>query len=516
MNTNSFDICFFGTPKGFEQVTVQGGFSLDLMRLLDFDTSRVEPVTGENLWRILERNYSGNSYRIIALYTPVFEIDSLRPGGFCGVALIFKNAYVSDAQIIPSLLSELLQSLIALSINNGKFKSFIKDVFANIKIPAELSRLKNSLVTGRNNDAVKVLSNSTLFITAGKGLDFPSIAGCLNFLLNTQLASRFNDVCIIPEGPLIDKSAFRSKANSLSFLNAVNLLSISESKLTTEFNLSLKKNNELNILNTTLRSELEAANAKLSGLELQLNLLNSSKPSAVSSSASTIPAFTSRQSIPPTQNNFDRPTQSSNKLASSNEAIKNTKLTERTIPKSDSGLFSLVFSIAAFVLLLCGAFYGTIYLMNSDFSFSTSQPSKAKVENTEKQQARVSSSHASEDQKAIVSVDKNLPSISTNSSPPVPSHLPASCSYMEATKIDYLFKRQDQSLKNLNDVAKFLTLDLCTPLKGCEKSIVEDMVNINPSISRSKEISDEPLKIRVADICEIRDPQFTVQKSRRK
>lgn len=511
MTTPNFDICFFGTPHGFEQVTVQGGFSLDLMRLLDFDTSRVEPSLGDNFFRVIERSYGGNFYRIVAFYTPAFEIDSLRPGGFCGVALIFQNSTVSDSLLIAKLLVELLNSLIALTTINGKFKCNIRDIYSQLKIPAELNNLKNSLITDRS-DFSKVLSNSTLFVTAGKGLDFPSLLTCFNFINTTHIASRFIDICVIPEGAIAEKGSYKIKANSTNFLNSVVLISANESKTAYELNVATAKLNESNSKFYALSSELDITKSKLSLAEGKISSLVNSSPLT----NLTFPSSTPNAPIPqPTRispASSIKATVANQKFASSSEAIKKAKSFENE--KNDDGYDLLNIIFYAFIIgsLCVSAFFITSYFMNWDFSnskpTSAAPRTPAKAINNQTTVVETPTSSASQQLSDTGSLN--------NSASSAKNQIKPSCNLVENTKIDYSFQTQESTKYGFSEIAEIVTADLCPPLKGCEQNIKDDLIRLNPRLTNSKDLKNEIIKIQVDSTCDIRDTRFTQQKTTKK
>ena len=510
MTSPNFDICFFGTPHGFEQITVQGGFALDVKRLLDFDTSKLEPSLGDNFLRVIERSYGGNFYRIISIYTPALEIDSFRPGGFCGVALILQNSSVSDSLLIVKLLVELLNSLKSLTTVNGKFRCNIRDVFSQLKIPSELNNLKNSLAADRA-DLSKVISNSTLFITAGKGLDFPSIVSCLNFVKTTHIASRFIDVCVIPDGLIAESGTYKSKANSIDLSNAFILITANESKTIAELNITTARLNELNLKVNSLTSELDNAKSRLSLAEGQLSTVtNISNTFSFTNESPTI-RTSNVQPIKISSPNISKSAPTGQKLASSSEAIKNSKSfdNQNTESYSDFSIY-LILYIIGFIALVFLLYFGFSYYFQNDSSsrgILNSSRSRSPSSQTQVQPVDISSTMASEPS------PNNAGEMSV-SSPPKPQ-TKLICNSFDSPKNDYIYKPLESTKIGFTDVANTI-IDLCPPLKGCEDNLKEELVKNNPDFRNINDLKGQIIKVKITNECVISEIGFTAEKTSRK
>jgi len=513
----NFDICFFGTPHGFEQATVQGGFSLDLIRILEFDITKFDPSPGEKFLRVVERNISGDFYRFISIYTSAQEKDSSRPGGYCGVCLILKNTNSPDPSITLKVLDELLNSLYSIGTNNGKFLFKVTQIFTKIPIPNDFKTLTNNLITS-DAPTYQKLTNNTLLLTTGEGMSFPNPAYAISYVCNSYLASRFLDVCIIPSIKLANKIASKPRENLIDFISSSKIISNFDRKLLLDYSETKIKNNSLEASLTLTEKALDTTNQKIKSLEQQIDLLKPKEvkkdlSSEISKPSSQVPnssaALTTSVKVAP---RAEVKSSENNRSASKSQSI--------TPPNSENYLGSkvlrwiviffgciVVFSLA-FVLTDIGLNDGaTIESIRKNFSQDvTLNKNKTPPQPAQNQRATQSEVERSDSNKSDSS---KAPSDNAQ-----PQKNKIQCLSWDYQKISYLYTPSVSTKDGLAEVADSIALDFCSPLNGCQNQLVQLMKSKNSDLIDIKDLKGIEIKVDIIQTCEIKDQRFKLATSK--
>ena len=504
-STQNFDICFFGTPHGFEQTTLNGGFSLDLIRILEFDITTISPTLGEKFIRVVERTIAGDFYRFICIYTSALEKDSSRPGGYCGVSIIFKNTNSPDPITTINVLNELINSLYSTGTNGGRFVNSISNIFRSLPIPNDLKILTGNLSKSISPSYQKI-STSTILITAGDGMVFPNLAYALNFLNTSYICSRFADVCIVPVN-LAGKLASKINNEFVDLLTALKLTSNFDLKINNEIVDLRSKNNIANNDLISLKKNLDANLIKIKDMELQI--------SSYQRSAFFTSTPQTDTNLKPTDAEVGKTHDSKIKIAS---PVKVNAPNDRSFSKvndkntlnknvnNDDGLFSFLLkyfilpalcfiSIVIVVLYLSMSGVVESYYNKINNLFITDKSYKK----NEGKELAVNDDKLSNYQQSIIE-KQNQKQAQLNKQV---------CDVeMSKQKNSYIFTSDVPTTDGLSDVANLIALEFCAPLSGCQSNLIQSMKSLNPDLIEPKNLLNKEIKVDIISDCDIQDRKF--------
>ena len=513
-NKLNFDICFFGTPHGFEQATVHGGFSLDLIRVLEFDITKFDPSPGEKFLRVVERSIAGDFYRFISIYTSAQEKDSSRPGGYCGVCLILKNTNSPDPTITLRVLDELLNSLYSIGTNNGKFLFKITQIFTKIPIPNDFKTLTNNLITS-DAPAYQKLTNNTLLLTTGEGMSFPNPAYALSYVCNSYLASRFLDVCVIPSVRLANKIASKPTENIIDFISSSRIVSNSDRKLLLDYSDTKLKNNSLQSSLTSAEKALEVSNQKIKSLEHKIELLSPKEvkrdPSADKSNPSNLVPNPSDKSTTLVK---VAPRAEIKSSLNNRTSAKNSPTSQ--VSDSETSLFSL------FVIFCCSVVIFSLAILAGDAIFNDGSTlanirknyfndppiKKTNIQNQPVQPLGDAELERGRSQVSQVEVNKNLVDQVKTQKEKI------QCSSWDQPKLSYLFTPTGSTKDGLSELAENIALDFCPPLNGCQSQLLQLLRSKNPELIDAKDLKGNEVKVDIISSCDVKDQRFKAASSK--
>ena len=453
-----FEVCFFGTPDGFECVSLFKPLDYKIQRVLDLHTPRFGLAEFEIL-RVSHKIVDGDLYKIVGIYSNAFEIKLQRGGCFIGTAFLFKNCFLQDIDATLSSLETLHVNFKQAALKqNSKFSKSIQSAAAEIAVPDYSSfRLFEEPKKVTNFSEVK----RDLVINVCSGSRLASFTDCFKLIVEDNLLDKVPSIYGLKDSLL----AVESLTETQDFISLGALKRSSQRDLNTLFEqLSYleDKNNRLEAENKILKTQLFElkdgvfANQIVNDKNFDLSGGGSADRMKASDFVGSLLNYKSGGGI----DSQDLPKTQKRVVVNSAVSVEEKMPSQSPVVVEDQEDYSVWYIV--FIVLVFGLILFFITLLVVDFDRVRSfvfPPPKVSVQ-----------------EKIITKTPAPVqPNVSQHENDP-------KCALTESDKLTSVFL--NEKYKDVDEVVA-VAVEKCPPNQGCASELTSEFLNINKLTSKS-------------------------------